>query len=1036
MMKTNYTLLYTVFFISLFSNTASAQQGITAIYTDFNGYWSSSSTAISSIKPDNNHNVLGFTWNGTTYSTGVNDATLTAYGISFSALNFQAFPVRNITLAGTTALPAFGQLADGVDNGASSPAPFSLPPDISAFLTDGTKGLNIGTGVANIPANTLIFDFGGIIDPAKIGDGVPDILVTQIADPGGALDSVYFTDGSGVIVGNKVAVNHSAASVPVVGKWIVDFYAVNGTLAAGYTKTERPIRIWAADLSAFGINAGNYTSALNFRYKLSGSSDPAFLAFNAEIIEVTSANDDIANTNVDEPAAINVTANDQPSAILSLSSLQVTTAPAHGTTSVNTTTGVITYTPASGYSGIDQFSYQVCDNSTINPQCDVAFVTVNVGNADVAVTETASSMSPPVNSNITFTITAINNGANNTFGTEISTLLPNGYTFVSATTSAGSYNSSTGIWTIGNLTSGSNAVLQITALVNASGTYANTATISSDLFDPQSSNNTVTITPIPVAASSDRNVSKSVDNPSAPAGSNVVFTVTALNNGPSNTTGVTVNDILPSGYTYVSSATTQGTYNNAAGVWTIGDILNGSSAILTVTATVNATGAYQNTATISGTEADPDNANNSASVTVTPSVGLPVFAAGTGSSRCQDTGRIMYSASASNTTGITYSLSPISAGSINAITGEVIWNQSFSGIATVSASAAGHNGPSVSQHTVTVTALPVASVSYGGIPYCKTGSVAVTLTGQTGGSFSAASGLSINAATGEINLAASTPNTYEVTYNFSNNGCSNSTKTTIIINDIPTVVVTDPAFVCAPATINLALPAVTAASTPALTYTYFTDEQATIALPDYNAISESGTYYIKGTNASGCSDIKPVNAVIKSIALTLTSSTGAVISGSNFTLSTNADVDYEIFSWSPAAMFTNQTAKTQTAALKDSSATFTVVAVSEDGCTDTASVKVNLAGNAKDLFIPNAFTPNHDGRNDVFKVYGTTVTGAEIRIYTQWGALIYETNDNTKGWDGTSKGIAQPVGPYIYVVKVRTNDQDTFLKKGTVNLIR
>ncbi|MCC6288164.1 MAG: DUF11 domain-containing protein [Chitinophagaceae bacterium] len=676
------------------------------------------------------------------------------------------------------------------------------------------------------------------------------------------------------------------------------------------------------------------------------------------------------------------------------------------------------------------------DRSITSPQYDRAFVTVNAGNADVAVTATASNMSPPVNSNITFTITAINNGSDNTSGTNISTLLPNGYTFISATPSTGSYNSSTGIWTIGNLNNGSNAVLQITALVNASGIYANTAIISSDLFDPQSSNNSVTITTTPVAASSDRNITKSVDNPSAPAGTNVVFTVTALNNGASNTTGVTVNDILPSGYTYVSSATTQGTYNNSTGVWFAGNILNGGTATLTVTATVKATGTYENTATISGTEADPDNTNNSASVTVTPSVGLPVFTAGTTSSRCQDSGRITYNASASNTTGITYSLSPLSAGSINVLTGEVIWNQSFSGNATISASAAGHNGPSVSQHTVTVTALPVASISYGGIPYCKSGTVAVTLTGQTGGTFSAATGLSINAATGEINLAASTPNIYEVTYNFSNNGCSNSTKTTIIINDIPTVVVTDPVFVCAPATINLTLPAVTAGSTPALTYTYFTDAQATIALPNYNAIYKSGTYYIKGTNASGCSDIKPANADIKSIALTLTSSTGAVIGGSNFTLSTNANVEYEIFSWSPAAMFTNQTAKMQTAVLKDSSTTFTVMAVSEDGCKDTASVSVNLAGNAIDLFIPNAFTPNHDGKNDVFKVYGTTVTGAEIRIYTQWGALIYETNDNTKGWDGTSKGIAQPVGPYIYVVKVRTSDQDTFLKKGTVNLIR
>ena len=103
---------------------------------------------------------------------------------------------------------------------------------------------------------------------------------------------------------------------------------------------------------------------------------------------------------------------------------------------------------------------------------------------------------------------------------------------------------------------------------------------------------------------------------------------------------------------------------------------------------------------------------------------------------------------------------------------------------------------------------------------------------------------------------------------------------------------------------------------------------------------------------------------------------------------------------------------------------------------DIAAVTVTITGNTGDLFIPNAFTPNNDGKNDVFKVYGSAVKGADIRIYTQWGAQIYETNDNATGWDGKSKGVAQPVGMYIYVIKVRMQDEDTFIKKGTINLIR
>ncbi|MFT4015575.1 MAG: gliding motility-associated C-terminal domain-containing protein [Agriterribacter sp.] len=537
-------------------------------------------------------------------------------------------------------------------------------------------------------------------------------------------------------------------------------------------------------------------------------------------------------------------------------------------------------------------------------------------------------------------------------------------------------------------------------------------------------------------AAVDRGISISVNNPSAPAGNNVVFTLTAINNGTSPATGITVTDILPSGFTYLSSSASQGTYDNTTGIWSVGALAAGDDATLTITATVNVAGSYQNTVSISGTEADTNNSNDNASVTVTPSVSQPVFAAGSSSSRCQDTGRITYSATAANSTGITYSISPLSAGSINAMTGEVIWSGTFSGTATISASAAGTNGPSGNTHTVAVNPLPTASISYGGVPYCRTGTVAVMLTGQTGGSYSSTTGLSINSSTGEINLASSTAGTYNVTYSFSNGNCNNSTDATIIINDIPSVVITEPAQVCNPATIDITGSNITTGSTAGLTYTYFLNDAATIALTHPETVAETGTYYIKGTNSSGCSDIQPVQVTINNIAATLTSSAGAVIQGNNFTLTTGADTDYEIISWSPTALFADQTAKTQTATLKDSSTTFTVIAVSEDGCRDTAIVKVALAGDAKDLFIPNAFTPNRDGNNDVFKVYGSTIIGAEIKIYTQWGALVYETNDNTKGWDGTSKGVAQPVGTYIYVVKIRTSDQDTFLKKGTINLIR
>jgi hypothetical protein len=87
---------------------------------------------------------------------------------------------------------------------------------------------------------------------------------------------------------------------------------------------------------------------------------------------------------------------------------------------------------------------------------------------------------------------------------------------------------------------------------------------------------------------------------------------------------------------------------------------------------------------------------------------------------------------------------------------------------------------------VTINPLPTAFISYGGSPYCSTGSASVTFKGQSGGTFEASpAGLVINATTGEINLEESSAGTYSITYNFSDGTCSNSTTETVTINPLP-----------------------------------------------------------------------------------------------------------------------------------------------------------------------------------------------------------------------------------------------------------
>ncbi|MNQ82884.1 hypothetical protein D3C85_979500 [compost metagenome] len=88
------------------------------------------------------------------------------------------------------------------------------------------------------------------------------------------------------------------------------------------------------------------------------------------------------------------------------------------------------------------------------------------------------------------------------------------------------------------------------------------------------------------------------------------------------------------------------------------------------------------------------------------------------------------------------------------------------------------------------------------------------------------------------------------------------------------------------------------------------------------------------------------------------------------------------------------------------------------------------------IFIPNTFTPNNDGKNDVLYVYGNTIAKMKLRVYNQWGQFIYESLSVQNGWDGTYKGDIQPNGVYVYLLEAEFNDGTKTTKKGTITLLR
>jgi|AntAceMinimDraft_17_1070374.scaffolds.fasta_scaffold24967_2 gliding motility-associated-like protein len=88
-----------------------------------------------------------------------------------------------------------------------------------------------------------------------------------------------------------------------------------------------------------------------------------------------------------------------------------------------------------------------------------------------------------------------------------------------------------------------------------------------------------------------------------------------------------------------------------------------------------------------------------------------------------------------------------------------------------------------------------------------------------------------------------------------------------------------------------------------------------------------------------------------------------------------------------------------------------------------------------DIFIPTAFTPNNDGQNDILYVRGG-LKNMEIKIFNQWGLKVFETNEQSRGWNGIYKGEKQPTGNYVYMFKATTTQDKEIIKNGVLSLIR
>ncbi|MEJ7674450.1 MAG: gliding motility-associated C-terminal domain-containing protein [Chitinophagaceae bacterium] len=138
--------------------------------------------------------------------------------------------------------------------------------------------------------------------------------------------------------------------------------------------------------------------------------------------------------------------------------------------------------------------------------------------------------------------------------------------------------------------------------------------------------------------------------------------------------------------------------------------------------------------------------------------------------------------------------------------------------------------------------------------------------------------------------------------------------------------------------------------------------------------------------------------------------------------------------WSPSNVLDDPLAQNPIASLQNDTR-FNVVVKDTLGCVGTSTVLVKVYKGVT-YYIPNAFTPNGDGINDVFRAIAPGIQTNYFRIFNRWGKLMFQTNNTSKGWNGIHLGVPQPSAVYVWIIKGLDLSGKIVELKGTVTLIR
>lgn len=341
-------------------------------------------------------------------------------------------------------------------------------------------------------------------------------------------------------------------------------------------------------------------------------------------------------------------------------------------------------------------------------------------------------------------------------------------------------------------------------------------------------------------------------------------------------------------------------------------------------------------------------------------------------------------------------------------------------------------GNAVDSGIVTITSLPTLSVG-ADTTICPGGTAMITASPSIpGGTYSWAP---VTASTSSVSVSPAAQTTYYVTYSIP--GCAlASDSETVNVYPAISVALTPEAPSCPTTSDGV----ITSSVLPAGTYSYLWSDNNTTA-NDSNL--SAGTYILTVTSQNGCTSsnsaviIPPAPASLAIYPIDTTVMQGSVID-INSVFGGYPTSAISSYSWIPAtglSCYTCANPIDSTGPYTDTLSTYMLIVTYNSGCTvsDSITIHMELLGMSA---IPDAFTPNGDGKNDTFMILTKAVSSARLSIYNRWGEQVYTSTDINQGWDGTYKGVPQPTGVYTLFFSAVYLDGKTESRTGAVTLLR